>query len=118
MNLAGRIVEAEFEHRNVRVARLQIVEQLQPVDRGLRFGQPVKTFGVMREHQVALVPDELSQCYISVATFEFRKCIEGFARDARLLVVGNQRPAPAIETEHPVENPPAFERFGNVGMAH
>ena len=65
------------------------------------------------------MPDQLRQAQIAIAAaLQLLEQIDRLLRDLLALFRRERVPAAPVETEHPMEDPPAFERFGNVGVAH
>ena len=119
VNLRGRVVKANLQHRNVRSAQRKKFAQLEFVHQRLGVGKPIKRACIMREHQVALMTDDLSQTDVPIlASLEV---IDEIGRMARVFIAPLLRqrvPGAPVECKHAMENPPTFERFRNVRVAH
>ena len=73
----------------------------------------------MGEHQIALMTDDL--CQTDVAVLASLEVVDEIGRVARVFVAPLLRqrvPAAPVECKHAMENPPTFERFRNVRVAH
>jgi hypothetical protein len=81
--------------------------------------QSLESARVVRKHDVGFVTEHLSDAEVAVFTAGKRhQRVDCFTRDARLLGGGYAGPAPPIERKHAVENPPAFQRFIDIGVTH
>ena len=73
----------------------------------------------MGEHEIALMTDDLRQT--DVAVLASLEVVDEIGRVARVFVAPLLRqriPGAPVECKHAMENPPTFERFRDVRVAH
>ena len=73
----------------------------------------------MGEHEIALMTDDLRQPHVAVlVALEVIDQIGGVTGIFIAPLLRQRIPGAPVESKHAMENPPTFERFRNVRVAH
>jgi hypothetical protein len=107
MELAGHLIHAELDDRNVGCRRVQIAVQLGPRQRQLRVRELFETTAETDEHQVRFVPQHLHGGRRS--GIGHRQRTQCFIRHALQIRRSGAAQAFPANAEHQVKDAPAFE---------
>jgi hypothetical protein len=119
MYFSGRLIQTEFEYRNVRRKRFDVIGERELIEGRLRGPEFVEVLRIVREHQIALVAEQLRDR--NVAFGRSREDLEvalRFVRERHPVRRIERVEGTSLETKHPVQDVPAIEGFRNVGMSH